>query len=296
MGMIRSMAKPDQRTDGPSEPGPWNPGIQSQMPRELMHLATIFRPVNVFTSIAAVAELQGLTGFAPSELVAFRPQRLALHELLIRVTADFAVPDGSRIGDLGINFREMASLMLERYLVPEMDSIITVYEGARRELRGAVQSGLAEVVPEQAPVAARAAEASRASRLLGRLALRRRASALPGREAAAAAADLGWGPRHLADCERRANLAGSPQQMIAYRTLARVMSALFATQGHAWGTRDLIVSMATDMACNDYGSECIGRAIEPLLLRAARNEGYSLLPRKKKLAGDIGWRWIALSL
>jgi hypothetical protein len=294
----------------------WNPGIRSQMPKELRHLSTIFRTDNVFTSIATATELAGLTGISQSELVAFRPQRLALHELLIRVTADFAVPDGSRIGDLGINFREMASLMLERYLVPEMDSIIAVYEGARRELRGAVQSGLAEVVPEQA-AATRPAKASRTSRLLERIALRRGAAASPGR--AAAAADLGWGPRHLADCERLAELAGSAQQRIAYRTLARVMSALFATQGHAWGTRDLIVSMATDLACNDFGSECIGRAIEPLLLQAARNEGYSLLPRQerpvvintkgpsasgkstlrplqKKLAGDIGARWSDFAL
>jgi hypothetical protein len=298
--------------------GPWNPGIRSQVPKELRHLSTIFRADNVFTSIATATELAGLTGISQSELVAFRPQRLALHELLIRVTADFSVPDGSRIGDLGINFREMARLMFERYLVPEMDSISAAYEGARRELRGAVQSGLAQVVPEQA-AATRPAQTSRASRLLGRIALRRGAAASPGREAAAAAADLGWGPRHLADCERLANLAGSPQQRIAYRTLARVMSALFATQGHAWGTRDLIVSMATDMACNDYGSECIGRAIEPLLLRAARNEGYCLLPRQerpvvintkgpsasgkstlrplqKKLAGDIGARWSDFAL
>jgi hypothetical protein len=298
--------------------GPWNPGIRSQVPKELRHLSTIFRADNVFTSIATATELAGLTGISQSDLVAFRPQRLALHELLIRVTADFAVPDGSRIGDLGINFREMAGRMLERYLVPEMDSIVAAYEGARRELRGAVQSGLAQVVPEQA-AAVRPAQTSRAARLLGRITLRRGAAVLPGREAAAGAAELGWGPRQLADCERLANLAGSAQQRIAYRTLARVMSALFATQGHAWGTRDLIVSMATDMACNDYGSECIGRAIEPLLLRAAHHEGYSLLPRQerpvvintkgpsasgkstlrplqKKLAGDIGVRWSDFAL
>lgn len=61
-------------------------------------------------------EPRRLTGFSYSELAAFRPQRLALHELLIRVTADFAVPDGSRIGDLGINFREIASRLFERHL------------------------------------------------------------------------------------------------------------------------------------------------------------------------------------
>src|ERR1700737_1178816 len=134
--MIRTMAKVGsndelQRTNpGAGTPvhGPWNPGIESQIPRELRHLSTIFRPENVFTSIAAVTEMQGLTGFSPSELVAFRPQSLALHGLLSRVPADFPGPDGSRIGDLGINFREIASLLHERYLVPEMDAIVAAYD------------------------------------------------------------------------------------------------------------------------------------------------------------------------
>jgi hypothetical protein len=303
------MATRDMRTDAAPVYGPWNPGIQSQVPKELRHLATIFRADNVFTSIATADELQGLTGISPSELVAFRPQRLALHELLIRVTADFAVPDGSRIGDLGINFREIANRLLERYLIPEMGAITAAFERTRGELRHAIHSALTEVVPP----AAAAVRRPWTSQLLARLAPRR------ARTAATAAADPGWGPRHLAECERLAGAADTRQQKIAYRTLARVMSALFATQGHAWGTRDLIVSMATDMACNDFGSESIGRTIEPLLLHAARSEGYTLLPRQerpvvintkgpsasgkstlrllqKKLAGEIGARWSDFAL
>jgi hypothetical protein len=289
--------------------GPWNPGIQSQMPRELCHLSTIFRPENVFTSIAAVTDLHGLTGFSPAELVAFRPQRLALHELLIRVTADFAVPDGSRIGDLGINFREIASLLFERYLRPEMDAITAAYDRTRRELRNAFDAALAGVVPEPPPVIAPAKRS--APRLFARIASRRGAAPIP--------VDRGWGPRHIADCERLAGSAVDPRQKIVYRTLARVMSALFATQGQAWGTRELIASIATDMACNECGSDAVGRTIDPLLRLAARNEGYQLLPRQeqpvvintkgpsasgkstlrplqKKLAGDIGVRWSDFAL
>jgi hypothetical protein len=289
--------------------GPWNPGIQSQMPRELCHLSTIFRPENVFTSIAAVTDLQGLTGFSPAELVAFQPQRLALHELLIRVTADFAVPDGSRIGDLGINFREIASLLFERYLRPEMDAITAAYDRTRRELRNAIDAALAGVVPEPPPVITPAKRS--APRLFARIASRRGAAPIP--------VDRGWGPRHIADCERLADCAVDPRQKIVYRTLARLMSALFATQGQAWGTRELIASIATDMACNQCGSDAIGRTIEPLLLLAARSEGYQLLPRQeqpvvintkgpsasgkstlrplqKKLAGDIGVRWSDFAL
>ena len=140
--------------DSEKNAGPWNPGVLSQMPRELRPLATIFRPENVFTSVAAADELQGLTGFGLNELVVFRPQRLALHELLIRVTADFAVPDGSQIGDLGINFRRIASRILTCYVEPEMDAITRAYDQARRRLTDAVTAALADAVPGlAAPVA-----------------------------------------------------------------------------------------------------------------------------------------------
>jgi hypothetical protein len=75
-------------------PGPWNPGLKSQIPKEWRELETIFRPENNYSTLAAAEELRGLTGFGLSDLAIFRPERLALHELLIRVTADFAVPDG----------------------------------------------------------------------------------------------------------------------------------------------------------------------------------------------------------
>jgi hypothetical protein len=285
--------------------GAWNPGICSQVPRQLRHLATIFRPENVFTSFSAVTEMQGLTGFSPSELVAFRPERLALHELLIRVTADFEVPDGSRIGDLGTNFREMAGILFARHLVPDMDAITLVYDLTRRELRAAVDAAFGEVIAEQATPGRRPSR-STASRLFARV--------TRDRHPATGRVDRGWGPRHIADCERLADLAENPQRTVVYRMLARVLSALFATQGRAWGTRELIVSLATDMACNDCGAEAIGRMMAPLLLRAADGEGFRLLPRQlrpvvintkgpsasgkstlrplqKILAGDIGVQW-----
>jgi len=229
--------------------GPWNPGIQSQMPVELRHLCTIFRPENVLTSVAGAAELHGLTGFSPSELVAFRPQRLVLHELLIRVTADFVVPDGSRIGDLGINFREMASHILMRYIVPEMDAVTAAFEQVRRRLRGAVDAALSSAVSGQGPKRASAMPGP-ASRLFARLA---------GWRNGAVADDRSWGPSQIADCERMAAGAAGALEEAACRALARVMSALFATHGRAWGDRELIVSLAADLACNSYGSDAVGR-------------------------------------
>jgi len=75
----------------------------------------------------------------PGELAAFRPQRLLLHELLIRVTADLSVPDGSRIEDLGINFRRMTGVLLKHHLEPQMPAIVAAFEHTRAELTAAIE-------------------------------------------------------------------------------------------------------------------------------------------------------------
>src|SRR5690349_19942272 len=114
--------------------GPWNPGIQSQVPVELRHQWMLFRSNPSFTSIASATELRQLTGLPLCELVAFRTQLLALHELMIRVKADSCVPTGEKIGDLGINFRDMSNLLLHGHLEPEMEAIVAGYETVRGQL------------------------------------------------------------------------------------------------------------------------------------------------------------------
>jgi hypothetical protein len=286
-------------------PGPWNPGLKSQIPKEWRELETIFRPENNYSTLAAAEELRGLTGFGLSELVVFRPERLALHELLIRVTADFCVPDGSRIGDLGINFRRIAHRILTHHLEPGMPAILEAFGQARREVADAVDAALTDVV--------------RGSRSSAEAAGRRRFGFWGSRRAAASAVDFSWDAGHIAECERRARGTPEPLQRLAYATLSRVLSALFTTHGCAWGTRDLIATLARDLACNAYGSDAVGTTIDPMLRRAAEIEGYGLLPRQespvvintkgasasgkstlrllqKKLAGDIGVDWSQFAL
>ncbi|MFI4890111.1 MAG: hypothetical protein ACHQIL_06215 [Steroidobacterales bacterium] len=285
--------------------GAWNPGIKSQIPWELRPLCTIFRPEYISNSLAEVDELRALTGLPHSELVVLRAERLLLHELLIRVTADFAVPSGSSIGDLGINFREIASRLLTRDLRPEMPAISAAYSQARGRLAEAVRVALATVLPGIAP------PALLRTRMIDRL-MRRRATPGP-----VAARD--WGPQEIRQCERLAETSTDELQRLVYRTLARILAALFNTHGRAWGTPELIATLATDMASNTYCSDAIGACIEPMLLRAAPLEGFerlplqqhpvvintkgpsaagksSLRPLQEKLAGEIGLRWSDFAL
>ena len=98
--------------------GAWNPGLESELPREYVPLATVFRAENVSTSVAKAYELRDYCGLPAHELVAFRPERLIVHELLVRVTSSLAVPDGPDYEDLGRNFRRIASTILDTYIAP----------------------------------------------------------------------------------------------------------------------------------------------------------------------------------
>ena len=100
-----TVAQPSAQTEEASERfGPWNPGISSQLTPELWRLCTIFRPENAFAAFDQVVEYGDLTGLPFPNLVVFRPERLVLHEVLVRVSADYEVPDpeGADVRSLGM--------------------------------------------------------------------------------------------------------------------------------------------------------------------------------------------------
>ena len=250
----------------------WKPGIFSVIPKDLLPLSTIFRPDNVFTTVSKAAELNGLTGLALKELVAFRPERLALHEVLIRVTADFVVPDGSRIEDLGINFRRIVTRILARCVAPHISTITDLYIQARQGLTGSIADAWAQATGEQT---ASHATAASPTGFLGWLSRRPRI-------APTASAERGWGPDDIARLERASHAATDAVQALSCRTLARVMSEIFKVHGCAWGPRELILSLTADMAGNVYCSDVIGRFLEAPLRAAAVHDAYGLLPGQER--------------
>jgi hypothetical protein len=290
--------------------GPWHPGIQSQVPEDLLHLCTVFSPENVFTGVAQAAELHDLTGLDSSEVVAFRPGRLALHEVLIRVTADLSVPDGTKIEDLGINFRKITRTILAGHIEPRSAAIDAVYDVLRHRLRELVDSELKSLYPPSA--AEQIVPPRREPGLLAIFKSRRT------RKDSSVTAEAGI-RQALLDWEGRAHIAADALPKAAYRALIKVVSALLIRHGELWASRELVAAIATDIACNDFGADEIGRLIAPWLIDAAVSEGYTLLPRQqqpfvmntkgasasgkstlrplqKKLAGDIGVNWSDFAL
>src|ERR1700691_2768640 len=206
--------------------GPWNPGISSRVPDELLHLSTIFRPDCVFTSLATALEISDLIGLEAAEIVALKPSRLALHELLIRVTADFSVPDGDRIEDLGINFRQMTRALFERHIEPRMAEITTTYDAVRISSAAVVDCELARLMPLTGEATSTTARAPKAS-LFSRFGRVRPAAPLPGA--------IGVPTETLvAEWEARSRSTVDAVEATVTRVLARVVSALLIKHGRIW--------------------------------------------------------------
>ncbi|MFO1304459.1 MAG: hypothetical protein U1F54_12045 [Burkholderiales bacterium] len=286
------------------EHGPWNPGIASEIPDALLPLATLYRPEHARTPLRDVREIADLTGLPLRDIVAFRPERLALHELLVRVTADLSVPDGTRIEDLGISFRSITRTILEGELLPRMDEIRGAYAKARDAIGADIARELDRLYAK--PIAEPEAPSGWLARLMGtRPPLK--ASAPPPSER-----DL------IAEWDARARTAEGAERA-ALLALTRLVSSLLVRYERVWADRDLVARVACDLAANDWGSTAIGAAIEPMIAAAVAREGIRVLqrqerpvvmntkgpsaagkstmrPLQKQLAGRIGVDWAEFAL
>lgn len=243
--------------------GPWNPGVDSQIPPRMLGLATLYRAEHGLHPLADLREVADLTGLPLPQLATFRPERLALHELLVRVTANVSVPDGTRIEDLGINFRHITSTILALDVMPELPRIRAAHDAVREEAAVIIDREVGRLYDDAAPPPATTGSGSWLARLTGR----RHAAPL------ARAAD----PHAIvAEWEARARDASGIARC-ALHALARVVAALLVKHERVWGDRSLVARVAVDLAANDCGSTAIGNVIEPLVRAAATREGYRLL-------------------
>ena len=123
--------------------GPWNPGISSELTRNLLDLSTIFRQENAFNTLAQAMELRDVTGLPLEDLAIFRPERLALHEVLVRVTADYEVPDpeDASVSSLGMNLRGMVQTLASQVIDPHRSELAEIYAQLRGDLAWKIHRG-----------------------------------------------------------------------------------------------------------------------------------------------------------
>lgn len=243
----------------------WNPGIGTGIPAEFRALETIFRPECVFTGVGEVREFAGLSGLPEDELTVFRPQRLVLHEIIVRVTADIAVAEGALEEDFGWNFRHIAGRIRDGYVAPHMAAIESAYAGMRGNADQLIREILdATLFAPPPPPEARSVW----SRLL--------------RKAPPAAPEAGIDRDHrvIAGYKTAGLSAADPLHKAVYRSLYRVLGALLGKRGSVVADRDLLARLVGQHVGNSYGSQLIGQTIAPFVDAGIAQEGYARVPNR----------------
>ena len=252
----------------------WNPGLESQLPREYLPLSTIFRAENVSTTIAKAYELSDFCGLPAEELIAFRVERLIVHELLIHVMTSIAVPDGRDYEDLGINFREIAATILNRYIAPHREDLAWVFEQLKQKASDVIERALIAALAQPkmpAPVNQRSH-----SRLLSAF---NKPSLEPSQPLdTVAQRDQGI----ISEWRQKLQQTDHHLEAACFVALHRVATAVMSQRGQLLGGNELLKELAVTLLCNDFGSEVIGEAMLPFIQEAVACEGYRFLPRHEK--------------
>jgi len=247
----------------------WNPGIKSTLPSAYLPLSTMFQAENVLSSLETATELSDFTGLPIQQLVFFRPERLVIHELLIRVSADIFVSDGTRYEDLGINFRNVVSRILADYIEPDMAAICERHAELNQQIRRIVDQALITSIFAPPTQVEKPRAGFSFSRLFGAASKKKppaESESVQQRE-----------QRAMSDWNEQAKSPGDRLLSAVYRELTRVAGAIVVKQGRLVGDKTLLMTLVTGLVCNSYGSEIIGETIAPIVARAAAEEGFPVL-------------------
>ncbi|MEP2029239.1 MAG: hypothetical protein ABJI96_11105 [Paracoccaceae bacterium] len=246
------------------EYGPWNPGLSSTIPNRLMPRVTLFDPANSFVSWKEAKELSDAIGLKPQELAVTRPERLALHSVLIRVTSQLYVPDGPNYADLGISLRDMAAEIYDGSVKLEMATIVAAYEEIRRETKVVVDELLDEVYD---PPEEHVEEPSGLfARLLGKKKPRAKVKLHDPVERARTLC-IEWKDEHNEDVTTASR-----------RAIARTLGGILNKRAALHVDREAIARVSVGLVMNRIGSAIVGRVVEGLFVRAVEAKGYRRLP------------------
>lgn len=260
----------DAKTDSCSA---WNPGVGTGIPAEFRALETIFRPECVFSRQLEVEELAGLTGLPHEELTVFRPQRLALHELIIRVTADIAVAEGEEEEDFGHNFRRITRTIWTKDIAPQMTAIEQAYAELSQQAAELVRQTLAETL---FPPPAAAVESRRRGfpfNLFGRAAT----TETPRGSLPDSAAESGEEREHrvIAGFKAAGLATDDPLKKAVFRSLYRMLGAIAVKRGRLGADSELLARLVSQHVRNHFGAQRIGQLITPLVDAAIDREGFA---------------------
>ncbi|MGC6485929.1 MAG: hypothetical protein ACON4P_09705 [Candidatus Puniceispirillales bacterium] len=244
----------------------WNPGLDSRIPSRLHHRITLFAETNSINGYQDVEEASRFCGLAMTRLADLTPERMVVHELLVRVTADLSVPDGPSYEYLGLSLRGMVEVLHHRHLAPVMAEIGEAWQAMRDDAAARMTMILAD--RPKSPAKTRGS-------LLKRWSSRKPAVSPPG--------DGAHSDEQRIEAWRDAAAAATdPIDACCHAALAEVGLAMLTHRGRLGADHEVLVRLALTVFCQDYGPRMIRAAVAPHFEAGARAEGYRFLPKPEK--------------
>ncbi len=257
----------------------WSPGLNPDIPAKYQSLETLYQTANASTQQDDITELVLLTGLRAEELVAFSPERLVLHELIVRVTADIVIPEEDEEGALGRHFRQISHQVFAQYLSPIMNEVRALHHSLYQEVEAQIQQILADTLFSQ-PLTTKVKARFSLFRFFDRKAATKKS------KTSAPFTESLWDReyRQLNQFRDIGLAAQAPLERAIYKSLYRVLGALASTQGYIGCNQTMLTTLTVRHVCNAYGSKLIGAHISAQITAAIQAEGYAVsVPVKKPI-------------
>lgn len=251
----------------------WNPGLLSDIPTALWPQVTLFRPEHTNVSYSEALELSDLTGLNVLDLVSLRPERLLVHSLLVRVTADLSVPDGPNYEDLGVNLRSMVEQLRTAHMQAALPRMTKAIKVERQKAFEYVSKQLSDRFKDK-PL--KLFEQVKKPSVLHRLFKRTKTVEIsPVVEAAPEIAALNiWKSKleHEVD----------PSRIQCLKALVKTVAVIAGHRGRMLPDHSLISRIVVNQVCNRRGADVVDQYVNDIWSAAIGAEGYRLLPAQNK--------------
>ena len=168
--------------------------------------------------------------------------------------------------ELGLNLRSMVGRIVDGYLTPRMAEI----EREFTSIRSKVEKVLGDFLDRDVYARSDGAHAEEKQSFLGRL-LKKKAAPAPTRELPEISAIADWQAKIAAQ-------SGDDLEQACLTGLHLIVSGIVGRRGRLLADKQLVLNLATNWVCNSYGSSQLGILIQPIILEAAKAEGFRLLP------------------
>lgn len=249
----------------------WNPGIESEIPTVYKNRETLYLTENTTTGLDEISDLAQITGLSHEELVHFHPERLILHEVIIRITAEIAIIESDEEEDLGIAFRQIADTILNTYIQPHISEIRDSYQAMQKQARSAIENELKDAFSTSG------ASANNQNISF----LKKFWPFTDAKKNKATPSTFNQQEREfgIISCFKEKGLkADNALTSAIYRSLYRVLGAIANQRGYLGQDMVLLAELSTRHVCDYYGARLIGEMVHPLVVQAISEQSYLELP------------------